>query len=457
MPVLPLAPVLDCAAYEARGGGQGMARARAVGGEETICELERSGLRGRGGGGFPTGRKWRSVRDSPGTHHYVVANGAEGEPGTYKDRAILQRDPYQVLEGLAIAAFAIGADEAYIGLKASFTVEFERLERAAIELTEAGILGDLSITLARGPDEYLFGEESALLEVIEGNEPLPRWLRPYEHGLFSTMPQLGWQPHQEPDRFHDHEANPTLVNNVESLAHATWIVANGADEFRSQGTDSSPGALVYTLSGDVEREGVFERPLGTTVRELIDECAGGVRDGHTVKMVMSGVANPVLTASGLDTPADFDSLREAGGGLGSGGFVVYDERTCAVALAREYSRFLYVESCGQCPPCKLQSGRITAALGRLERNEDADRQLPVMRRALDTVTDGSRCYLAAQEQQVVASLLQAFPDDVYAHEAGACALRHDVVVPRLVSLGADGFVLDDTHRRKNPDWSYAPA
>jgi NADH-quinone oxidoreductase subunit F len=164
----------------------------------------------------------------------------------------------------------------------------------------------------------------------------------------------------------------------------------------------------------------------------------------------------VLTAAGLDVPADFDALGAAGGGLGSGGFVVYDDRMCAVALAHEYSRFLYVESCGQCPPCKLQSGRITAALEQMQ-GQHAPDQLPVIRGALDTVTDGNRCFLAVQEKLVVASLLQTFPDDVHAHEQGTCTLRHDVLVPRIVDLTADGFVFDESHRRKQPDWSYAPA
>jgi NADH:ubiquinone oxidoreductase subunit F (NADH-binding) len=396
------------------------------------------------------------VRDAPGTHHYVVVNGAEGEPGTYKDRAIMARNPYQVLEGAAIAAFAVGASEVYVGLKSSFTTQFDRLERAAREMTAAGMLGDLSVTLAQGPDEYLFGEETALLEVIEGGDPLPRVLRPYEYGLFATMPQLGWQPHEERGHTHQHEANPTLVNNVESLSHATWIVVNGPDEFRSVGTSTSPGTLVYTLSGDVATPGVFERPLGTPVQTLIDECAGGTSSGRPVKMVMSGVANPVLTADRLGTPADFDALAAAGAGLGSGGFVVYDDTMCAVAVAHEYSRFLYVESCGQCPPCKLQSGRITTALERLS-GANGPEQLPIIRRALDTVTDGNRCYLAVQEQLVVASVLQAFPDDVRAHEEGTCRLRHDVIVPRIVDLTPDGFVFDVDHRRKQPDWSYAPA
>jgi NADH:ubiquinone oxidoreductase subunit F (NADH-binding) len=196
--------------------------------------------------------------------------------------------------------------------------------------------------------------------------------------------------------------------------------------------------------------------LGTPVATLIDECAGGTASGRPVKMVMSGVANPVLTAAQLQTRADFDALRAAGAGLGSGGFVVYDDDVCALAVAHEYSRFLYVESCGQCPPCKLQSGRITDALAALERHEPEE-QLATIRRSLETVTDGNRCYLAVQEQVVVASLLQAFPEDVVAHEEGTCPLRHDIVVPRILDLADDGFVFDLEYRRKQPDWSYAPA
>ena len=288
-----------------------------------------------------------------------------------------------------------------------------------------------------------------------GSDPLPRVVKPFEHGLFASAPQLGWQPHEVPGQPRARGANPTLVNNVESLSHATWIMANGADDFRTHGTAGSPGTIVYTLCGDVVRPGVFELPLGTPVRDVIDTYAGGTVDGRPVKMVMSGVANPVLTADALDTAADFDALTAAGAGLGSGGFVVYDDTVCAVAVAHEYSRFLYVESCGQCPPCKLQSGRITAALEQL--GSDANEQLGIISHALDTVTDGNRCFLAVQERLVVSSLLQAFPDDVAAHEDGTCGLRHDVVVPRIVDLTPDGFVFDERHRLKQPDWSYAPA
>jgi len=453
--VLPPEPIATLDGFFERGGRDALMRARELGSDATIAEIERAGLRGRGGGGFPTGRKWRSVRDAAGSRHYVVVNGAEGEPGTFKDRSIMRRDPYQVVAGAAIAAFAVDAHDVYIGVKASFQREFDAIERATQELANAGELGDLDITIARGPDEYLFGEEKALLEVIEGNDPLPRVLPPFQHGLFATAPQMGWTATEaEPGEARGDRANPTLVNNVETLAQATWIMAHGADEFRTAGTESSPGTAVFTLCGDVAEPTVIELPLGTRLRVLIEEHAGGTASGRPVKMVCSGVANAVLAGDRLDTPADFESLALAGAGLGSAGFIVYDDETCALAVARLFSRFLYVESCGQCPPCKLQSGEITDALERIERDGDAA-QLARIQRALETVTDGNRCYLAVEEQQVVSSILRQFPEDVVAHEEGRCRLRHDLVLPKLVDFDGTRFVYDERQARKRPDWTYA--
>ncbi len=235
--ILPGNPVDSLDRYIARGGGTGLAHARALGPDETIAQLAASGLRGRGGAGFSTATKWRSVRQAGGRHTYAVCNGAEGEPGTFKDRAILRADPYQVIEGLAIAAFAVDSREVFIALKASFERERARVLQAVTDMEQAGMLGELSVTLVAGPEEYLFGEEKALLEVIEGNEPLPRWLPPYIHGLFATAPQLGWSAH-EPEVGHRgrHESNPTLVNNVETLANVTHVLAHGVDRFRSRGT-----------------------------------------------------------------------------------------------------------------------------------------------------------------------------------------------------------------------------
>src|SRR6186997_710403 len=215
--LLPTDTIVTIDAYLANGiAGAGIRRAHELGPNATIDLVARSGLRGRGGGGFPTGQKWAGVAAQTGGRRYLVCNGAEGEPGTFKDRALLRGNPYQLVEGLVIAAFAIGAAEAFICLKASFRREIDAVTRAVQEFQAAGICGDCKVTIVAGPDEYLFGEEKAMLEVIEGNEPLPRWLPPYLHGLFATAPQLGWQAH-EPEAGHQrgHEVNPTLVNNVE--------------------------------------------------------------------------------------------------------------------------------------------------------------------------------------------------------------------------------------------------
>ncbi|MGH8979231.1 MAG: NADH-ubiquinone oxidoreductase-F iron-sulfur binding region domain-containing protein [Acidimicrobiia bacterium] len=453
--VLPTEPVTTLDEFFARGGHTALERAHDLGPVATIAELDRAGLRGRGGGGFPTGRKWSTVRESRGSRHFVVVNAAEGEPGTFKDRAILRRDPYQVLAGAAIAALTVDAHDIYVGVKASFTRECEAVERAAQDMAAAGLLDDLDLTIVRGPDEYLFGEEKALLEVIEGNDPLPRVLPPFQHGLFATAPQLGWTATEaEPGEARGDRANPTLVNNVETLAHATWILAEGAEAFRTVGTEQSPGTMVFTLCGDVAQPCVTELALGTTVRELIETHAGGTRSGRPVKLVCSGVANSVLPATRLDTSADFEALAAAGAGLGSAGFVVYDDETCALAVARLFSRFLYVESCGQCPPCKLQSGVITTALERIEAEGDTT-QLALVQRALETVADGNRCYLAVEEQQVVSSILREFPEDIVAHEERRCGLRHDLVVPKLVDFDGTEFMTDERQVRKQPDWTYA--
>lgn len=433
MTVLSSPAVATLDEYVERGGGRGIGRARALGEAATIDLVAASGLRGRGGGGFPTGRKWQTVRDAGGTRRYVVVNAAEGEPGTFKDRALIRANPYQTIEGMAIAAFAVGANDAYIGLKARFAREIERVTGALQEMAAAGFLEGLDVTIAPGPDDYLFGEEKAMLEVIEGNEALPRVLPPFQHGLFATRPQLGWSATPPEPGEGSAGVNPTLVNNVETLSHVPTIVARGIQAFRANGTPRSPGTSVFTACGDVVREGVWELPLGTPLRVLVEECAGGMRPGRAVKMICSGVANPVIGGDALDTPMDYESLSAAGGGLGSAGFIVYDDTVCALAVARSFSRFLYHESCGQCPPCKLGSGAITDALVRLETSGDGS-ALPVIERALTTVADGNRCFLAVEEQQTIASILRRYPEDVVAHEEGRCTLRHDLVLPKLDDL-----------------------
>src|SRR5690242_15264285 len=324
-------PIVSVDQYLERGGGAGIARAIEIGATAVLDELERSGLRGRGGAGFSTARKWRSIVDGPRETRYVVCNAAEGEPGTFKDRALMRNDPYQIVEGIAIAAAVTGARGAYIGLKASFEPERDAMTRAVVEMERAGLLDDLTVTIVAGPEEYPFGEEKALLEVIEGNDPLPRWLPPYLHGLFATSPQLGWEA-RGAGTSDEARSNPTLVNNVETLACVTNVLAGGADWFRSLGTPASTGNVVCTVTGDVERAGVVEVELGTPMTEVLGHF-GAPRAGRRVKAVLSGASNPVLTGAHLDAPVSYEGLAAAGSGLGSAGFIVYDDTACMVHVA----------------------------------------------------------------------------------------------------------------------------
>jgi NADH-quinone oxidoreductase subunit F len=443
--------------YVSMDGGFGLERARSLGPDGTIAALAASGLRGRGGAGFPTSTKWRTVRDAPGRHTYAVCNGAEGEPGTFKDRAILRANPYQVVEGLAIAAFAIEAREVFIALKASFEGEREQVLRAVTEMEQAGLLGELSVAIVAGPEEYLFGEEKALLEVIEGNEPLPRWLPPYMHGLFATAPQLGWSAH-EPESGHAgrHESNPTLVNNVETLANVTHVLTRGVEWFRSMETVASPGTAVCTVVGDVARPGVVEVELGTPLRDVLAAC-NAPRPGHRIKAVFPGVSNALVTEAQLDKPCSYEAFAGIGTGLGAAGFIVYDETACMVEVAATLSRFLSVESCGQCPPCKLGTGAITAALDEIAAGAGDDASIKLIHHWLPDVADANRCFLPVEEQQMLGSILRTFPQDFDAHLSGPCPSHRQIVVPKLVDLDDTGATYDEHQMHKRPDWTYDDA
>lgn len=454
-----------------------MARARELGPGGTIQELALSGLRGRGGAGFQTARKWRSVLDSAsgsasgsalragasgaaageGNAYYVVCNGAEGEPGTFKDRAILLADPYQVIEGVAVASFVLGARQAFIALKASFRPQLDRLERALTEMEAASLAGEVPIAIVAGPEEYLFGEETGLLQVIEGEAPLPRLLPPYLHGLFATAPESGWSAGprstgRPPTTFS--ASNPTLVNNVETLATVTHVLARGPEWHRSHGTASSPGRVVCTVVGDVVRPGVAEVELGTPLRTVIDDVGGGVGAGRLVKAVLSGVSNPVLTGDQLDTPVSYEGMEAVGSGLGSCGFVVYDDTTDMVEVASAVSRFLYVESCGQCPACKLGTGAITDALDALAAGTAPGDTVERIGARLRSVTDGNRCYLPVQEQRVISSFLRAFPEDFVAAGEGVPVQLRGLGVAKLVDVSGGTAILDVRQARKRPDWTY---
>jgi NADH:ubiquinone oxidoreductase subunit F (NADH-binding) len=450
--VLPEQPILDLEGFLASGGGEGLRAARALGPSGTVDEVTASGLRGRGGAGFPTGAKWTSVRAAGSGRRYAVANGAEGEPATFKDRTLMRRDPYRVVEGVAIAALAVGASEAYIGVKRSFTREVALLRRAVVELGEAGVLADLTVSIAEGPDEYLFGEEKALLEVIEGRDPLPRTLPPWQHGLFATV-SIGWEAGTEPG-LASPVSNPTLVNNVETLATAAHVLAKGATWYRSFGTPSSPGTLIATVVGDVAHPGVHEVELGTPFSALLEQC-GGARPGRTFRAALSGVSNPVLPAAEFDVPLTYEDFAARGTGLGAAGFVVYDDTADMLSVAREVSRFLSVESCGQCPPCKTGSVGITELLTSIEQGTGTDADLGEINAFLLSVTDANRCYLGTEEQQVVASILRTFPADVAARLEGAPASDRVANIPLVKDILDDGTVVyDERHLTKRPDWTY---
>lgn len=452
--LLPDRPITTLDEYLASEiGGLGIERAQRIGPNATIQAVLESGLRGRGGGGFPTGRKWSGIASQSGTRRYVVCNGAEGEPGTFKDRALLRSNPYQVVEGVIIAAFAVGADETFICLKRSFERELAAITRAVEELQSAGICTECKVTIVAGPDEYLFGEEKAMLEVIEGKPPLPRWFAPHEHGLFVAGPETGWEatsrggPSGGP--------NPTLVDNVETLANVPHILVRGAPWFRSMGTAESPGTIVSTVVGDVIAPDVGEVELGTSLRDVINAVGGGVGSGRAVKGVFPGAANPVVTGEQLDVPVSYEGFQAIGSGMGAAGFIVYDDTTCMVDAAYRLSRFLSVESCGQCPPCKIGAGAITTHLEQLEIGSGSDDDLRWIVHWLARVTDGNRCYLAVEERLMVESVLLAFADEFAEHvELGRCPRPRRLPIPKLLDLDHGAAVYDEDFWRKRPDWTY---
>jgi NADH:ubiquinone oxidoreductase subunit F (NADH-binding) len=448
-------PVRDLSTYKERGGGEAFALALDVGAAAVVGEITASGLRGRGGGGFPTGQKWTGIRDAGEGRRFAVCNAAEGEPGTFKDRALLRHNPYQVLEGLAIAALAVGAEAAFIATKASYTQEADQLATAIDEMRADGGFGQVAITLVLGPDEYLFGEEKALLEVIEGRDPLPRLFPPYQHGLFATDIQTGWESTDSAGQ--RGQANPTLVNNVETLANIPPILRRGADWFRAVGTAESPGTIVATVLGDVRQPLVVEVEMGTPLSELLTR-AGGPRQDRSMQACVSGVANAVIAPSEFDAPVSYEGMAAIGSGLGSAGFVFYDDSACMVEVARALSRFLYVESCGQCRSCKFGCGEITRALESIASGTGEEHDVAVIGARLKSVTDQVRCYLATEEQILIASLLREFSEEFALHLEGRCSVEpRAITVPKIVDL-ADGVVTYDlTHDRKQPDWTYLPA
>jgi NADH-quinone oxidoreductase subunit F len=416
--LLPEDSIESIDAYISAGGGEALNRALTIPREQIIAEVKKSGLRGRGGAGFPTGLKWAGVAHDPCPIKYLVCNGSEGEPGSFKDHMLMRKNPYQLLEGIAIAAYAIGAKKAFLGIKASSRKEEGAVRHAIDEMLKRNVLGPTPVELVLGPEDYLFGEEKALLEVIEGRDPMPREADnpPYVDGLFITDPA---------------EPNPTVVNNVETLSNIPHIVRRGAAWFRTMGTRDSPGTMIFTVCEDVQRPGVYELPMGTPLRSLVYDCAGGPLPGRKFKAFLSGVANPVVLPSRLDTPMDFSSMRAIGSGLGSGGFIAYDNSACMVRVAHMFAKFLWLESCNQCSSCKIGTNQSMTYLQKLiEGNGDATDIDFVIEGAM-MAPHGNRCYLPVEHSLSCPSMIGAFSKEFSEHYGRGCQDCRDLVLPKI--------------------------
>ncbi len=415
--ILPqdLKPLNSVQDYIARGGGQGIKKAYATSPEEVIATIKKANLRGRGGAGFPTAIKWGSIRNEPCPTKYVACNFSEGEPGTYKDRYFILKNPYQLFEGIAIACYAIGAKEAYIGIKRKYYPQVKRLFGARREMEDAGIIPKGLIKIHQGPDEYLFGEEKGLIESIDGRYPMPRNIPPYIQGI----------------NFTPNSPNPTSVNNVESFCQAAQIMINGADWFRQVGSEDTPGTIILTVVGDIKNPGIYELPAGLPVSTLLNDICGGPVGKYPFKALFSGVASPVLTPERFNTPMDFGSMRKAGGGLGSAGFIVYDESACMVQAALKFSNFLAKSSCGQCVPCKSGCTNITELLKKIEFGEGSDDDIDAIFSIAGRTTQQTRCFLSTQESILIPSIIKTFPNEFKRHIESKERNERDLILPKI--------------------------
>ncbi len=392
--------------YIAQGGYEALAQALThMTPAQVIAEVTRSGLRGRGGAGFPTGRKWQAVCNAPGRPKYVVCNGDEGDPGAFMDRAILEGDPHSVLEGMAIAAYAVGAEKGYIYVRAEYPLAVKRLEVAIAQARKYGLLGanifdtpfSFDVDLRIGAGAFVCGEETALLASIEGKrgEPRPRPPYPATSGLFGK---------------------PTLINNVETFANVRHIILNGGDWFAQLGTATSTGTKVFALAGQVRNTGLVEVPMGITLRELIFEVGGGVPAGRQFKAVqIGGPSGGCLPESLLDVPIDYESLKEYGAIMGSGGVIVLDDSSCMVNVAKFFLEFTADESCGKCVPCRVGTRVMLGLLAKIARGEGAEEDLAELERVANLVREASLCGLGQTAPNPVLSTLRYFREEYIAH------------------------------------------
>lgn len=372
---------------------------------DVIAEIDKAGLQGRGGAGFPTGRKWRFVVSAPGSPNYVICNADESEPGTFKDRLIIEGDPFSIIEALTIAGYAVGALEGYIYIRGEYKLGYQRLQNAIHQAKERGFLGErifgtdfsFDIHLHAGAGAYICGEETALIESIEGKRGMPRARPPYPptFGLFGK---------------------PTVVNNVETLANVPPIIRNGADWYQQFGSPKSVGTKVYTILGNVNFTGLIEVPLGITLREVIDIYGKGMKEGNKLKLVQTGGSSgSIVPANMEDTPMDFESFREAGASLGSGALLVCDEHTCVVDLAKVIMHFFRFESCGKCTPCRIGTQRAYEIVERISQGNASLDDLDLLQSLGENMSEVSNCGLGQTASTAVLDILKHFRPEVEAH------------------------------------------
>ena len=397
---------------ESRTGGLGFPQSdlSPLSPDDIIRTMESSGLRGRGGAGFPTGQKWRIVWQQPGETKYVICNGDEGDPGAFMDRMILESFPYRVIEGLAIAAVAVGAHEAIFYVRHEYPQALRRVKAALAECERRGWLGDrllgsdypLRISIKEGAGAFVCGEETALIASVEGRRGMPRLRPPFpaQSGLWGK---------------------PTLINNVETLAMVPWIIRHGGEKFAAIGTKTSKGTKVFSLAGKVQRAGLIEIPMGTTLRQIVEEIGGGVAAGRTFKAVqIGGPSGGCVPARLADTPVDYESLRDVGAIMGSGGMVVLDDTACMVDIARYFLQFTQNQSCGKCTFCRIGTKRMLELLNLLCAGKASRTHLQELEQLAPQVTQGSLCGLGKTAPNPVLTTLRYFRDEYEAHLQGRC-------------------------------------
>lgn len=387
--------------YRAVGGYEALAKARAMAPEAVVDEITNATLRGRGGAGFPMGRKASLLAKDTGKPIYLVVNADESEPGAYKDRDVMRFTPHRLIEGCLVTAYAIGSESVFVYIRGEYLAEFKAMRAALEEVRRADLLGGVTIVLHRGAGAYICGEETALLESLEGSrgQPRPRPPFPPITGLYDA---------------------PTQINNVSTIALVPKVVELGAEAFSKIGAPSAPGTAVFSLSGNVARPGNYERELGVTIRELIYDVAGGVADGRELKAVIPGGSSvPVLTPDQIDTPMDYDSIGAAGSFFGSAAIIVVDDRCCMVQLALRAAQFYMHESCGKCTPCRVGTRWLVQLLTKIEDGRAGPSDLTLLDEVCEGMLGKSLCALGDFAVYPVSTYFRKYRDEFEAHLDGA--------------------------------------